>query len=369
MRAQAALPPLRDKPLTIEPLYDDEAVISDEQLLRVLAKLVPRDQGRHTKINHVDHALRFWGIGAHFKQEGTLSGDQMRQLLIDHRRFTQVYGDEPPLLIDSPRGVRVRTQEGMASSSHVDHTMASLAEVGTELESPVWTPSGETTFRSMVEHSLRDFSLNQAEYEWSVLTYALFLPQHGTRTTWTTREGQQVDFDRMAARMMRQRMPQGVCFGNHRLYGLVVLLRVDDRLPMTLSDRRRAEVVEYLRDMTERLVRNQHPDGFWNKDWPHLKATSSQPSDQLGDRLLDRILATGHALEWWAMAPAEVQPPQHVLTAASQWLVKTVDNLPEERITEYYPFLSHVGRALALWRKRWPEDIAGTLAQPPDLGG
>jgi hypothetical protein len=357
------LPPLRSTPIALGPVYNSpeySVVISDEQLSRVLARLRPRLAGNKTKINAADHALRFWGAEARFDDQRFTSGADLRTLLTDHRRFRELYGeagDQKPLLIDRTPGVRVRVLEGDGSSTHQDHTVASLAEVGTALNFPVRTPAGQSTYRAMVEQVLRDFSLNQVEYEWSTMTFALFLPP---TTSWQSGEGQQISFDRLAERIMRQEQPQGVCFGNHRLYALVVLLRVHEISPI-LSQETRAAIVEYLRDMTQRLVKNQHEDGFWNAQWPTTKPASRAPTEAEGDRLSDRIIATGHALEWWAMTPrelaAEIQPPRHVLASAGQWMVGTVDRMSDDEIGEHFTFLSHAGRALALWRGKRPHEV------------
>lgn len=354
-----ALPELRAKPLAIEPLYDMPEVVTDEQLRDVLRRLPPRFHGSNTEINHVDHALRFWGSEVAFEDPKLLDGKQMRDLLVNDGRFVEVYGrEEPPLLIDvEPReGARVRGQEGSRSSSHTDHTIACLAEVGTAIDFPMQTRTYRTTFGDVVRQSLRDFSLNQAEYEWSALTYALLLYPDAT---WRTTEGQQMDFDRIAGRIMRQEMPQGVCFGNHRLFTLVVMLRIDelDRQRPMLSPSRRAEILQYLLKMTALLVKYQHAHGFWNANWPNRAPQQDRPSDEEGDRLADRILATGHALEWWAMAPREVHPPREVLVRAGQWLVMTIGEMPEEEIAASYTFLSHAGRSLALWRGRQAADV------------
>src|SRR5262245_60531720 len=60
------LPPLRNEPLTIEPLYDYSTVITDEQLHRVLTRLRLQLTGKETRIGGVDHALRFWTTRAFF---------------------------------------------------------------------------------------------------------------------------------------------------------------------------------------------------------------------------------------------------------------------------------------------------------------
>ena len=357
------LPPMRAEPLDIKPLYDMPEIVTDEQLRRVLGRLTPKFRGKDTQINHVDHALRFWGASVDFPDPQAFDGAQLRELLVNNTRFTEVYGpDEPPLLIgvDSRDGARIRVQEGNRSSSHVDHTIACLAEVGTPIDFPIQSRNYPTTFGDLVRESLRDFSLNQTEYEWSALTYALLLSPDAT---WFTTEGQRMNFDRLAERIMRQDMPQGVCFGNHRLFTLAVMLRIDEQDPSRrmFSAVRREEFLQHLLKMTALLVKNQHYQGFWNADWPDQTPKNDQPTDVEGDRLSDRILATGHALEWWAVAPREVQPPRDVLVRAGQWLVLTIDELPDEKIAENYTFLSHAGRALALWR--------GKQAAAVNLGG
>jgi hypothetical protein len=350
------LPTYRDEPLAVVPLYDDPEVIGDEQLRRVLSRLGLRPQGSEMRISHVDHALRLWGPEKRFDDPEVLSGEALRGLLTDHRQLVSMYGAEAaelaPLLIDDGIGVRVRFQEGYTSTSHLDHSLAALAEVGTPLDFPVVTDLRETTLRDVFEQSLRDFSLNQPEYEWSALAYALYLPP---TNRWISSEGQEITFDRLARRIMREELESGVCSGSHRLHTLVVFLRVDDLMgeagePRILTAEGRERVLEHLRGVTARLVRHQHPDGFWNGRWPTAAPEGSEPSGGEGDRLADRLIVTGHTLEWWALAPREVHPPRSVVIAAAQWLVRTVEGMSQEEIEENFTYLSHVGRALALWR-------------------
>jgi hypothetical protein len=353
------LPLLREEPLVIQPLYDYDTVVSDEQLERVLLKLRPRLNGDKTNLNYVDHALRFWTPAAEFREPQFDSGNDLRQVLLDHRRFAELYGpDRPSLLIDTDHGVAVRTQEGEVSSWHQDHVLACLAEVGTPLSCPLITPSRTTTCRALLEQSLQEFSLNQPEYEWSVLAYALYIPPAGP---WRTREGQAIGFDRLAERSMREAWPSGVCLGTHRLFTLTVLLRVDDQVRI-LAPTTRDAMLRFLQDATQRLVEHQHPEGFWNDQWPTATPLSREPTDREGDRLNERLIVTGHVVEWWAMSPPQLHPPRPVVVAAAQWMVRTVDGFSAEEIQQNQVFLTHVGRGLALWRSRSPVDIVRDAA-------
>lgn len=354
INATRELPPLRDVPLEVRPIYDYPVVVSDEQLSRVLTKLRPKNSGAKTKLGHIDHALRFWTAKAVFTEPGYFSGEQLRGILTDNRQYAALYGPkQPPLLIDAPHGVRVRVQEGPATSSHVDHSPAALVEVGTTPDFPVVTPTHATTFRAVLNQLLYDFSLNQTEYEWSALVMALCLPPHNT---WIDTEGQEVTFDRLAHRMMREDVPRGVCFGNHRLHALAIFLRIDDDHKI-LSPEVRGEIIAFLIDKTRLLVEHQHPDGFWDGKWPTQAASGNFQENLSGDGTADRILATGHALEWWATAPKECHPPREVLAKAGQWLVRTIDDLTPEQTENYFTFLSHAGRALSIWRGKYPYEV------------
>jgi hypothetical protein len=349
-----ALPEPRREPLRVWPQYDEPAVVTDDQLQRALHKLEPRLRGEKPKINHVDHALRFWGAEAEFDDPRCLSGRELRDVLLDHRRFAKAWpGAAQPLLSRDAQGVAVRTQEGAATASHVDHTLAGLAEVGTPLDLPLRTAEGTATVRELLLRSLRTFSLDQGEYEWSALAYALYLPPE---PRFYTRDGQEITFDRLAERLMREPLGRGVCAGHHRLHSLVMLLRVDEQ-EMILSPDVRERVIGHLRHATALLVQHQHSQGYWETNWPAQPAGDERADKQGRDLLSGRILATGHALEWWALAPREVHPPRETLVRAGQWLVRIVDELDEKQIGDNYTFLSHAGRALALWRGRLPAEL------------
>ncbi|EDL57000.1 hypothetical protein [Gimesia maris] len=349
---QKQLPELRLNPLSVTPQYNRPEIVSDEDLVKVLNRLRPQFRGKSPRINHVDHALRFWGIEAEFDDSRSLSGIEMRDILLDHRRFGDVWGKKTdPLLVHNQYGVRPRVQEGLATSSHEDHTLATLAEVGTPADYPVVTSEGETKLSAMIEETMRSFTLNQVEYEWSSVVFALYF---NTARDWMTTEGQYINFDLISERIMRQPPVKGVCYGNHRLHALVILLRVDEQTSI-LTKAGREKIVKYLQGITSLLVKNQSEEGFWDKNW------DGRPLDLASEKkftpVARRVLATGHAMEWWSLAPPEVLPPDETLQKAGHWLVETIQQMPESEIQGSYTFLSHAGRALALWRGKFPFQV------------
>ena len=354
------------EPKRYEPRYDRPDVVSDEQLQRVLLKLQPRLRGGKPQINHVDHALRFWGVEAKFTDKNSLSGEELRRLLLDHRSFAGAWGKKTkPFLLPQTRDdvelLSFRTKAGAATASHVDHTLAALAECGTPLDYPVLTPKGELPLRAAFDQAFHEFSLNQVEYEWSSLVFLHYLPH---AASWFTTEGQRVTWDLLADRMMRQRLAQGVCFGQHRLHALTLLLLADEEQHW-LSAETRQRVISHLQDVTARLVATQHADGYWDGRWPGDEVDGPQPEKVVGvlGPAADRLLATGHVLEWWAFAPAEVLPPDENLVRAGQWLANTVDGLSESEVRRYYTFLTHAGRSLSLWRSRRPADVVAAAIE------
>ncbi len=356
------LPPQPNlEPAKILPVRDVPEVVSDEQLTSVLNRLRPQFRGPEPKINFVDHALRFWGVEAAFGDETSLSGVELRELLTDHRRFRDAWGKKTrSFLLPNTEGdtdyIAFRTKSGLATASHYDHTLAGLAEVGTPLDYPVNTPNGEMPLSAAFDFTRDMFSVNQGEYEWSTMVFLLYMPHV---KSWFTTEGQEVTWDLLARRLMRQRLARGVCYGNHRLYALAMMLQLDAEYSL-LSEDGRAEVVAYLNDVSNRLAESQSEEGYWDGRWPGEEWDGPQPEKVEGPLGLkgDRLLATGHTLEWWAIAPDEVLPSRDVPVKAGQWLVKEIESLSDAEIKQYYTFLSHAGRALALWRGKLPAEVS-----------
>jgi hypothetical protein len=77
-----------------------------------------------------------------------------------------------------------------------------------------------------------------------------------------------------------------------------------------------------------------------------------------------RIIVTGHALEYWAIAPKSLQPPRKTVVAGAGWILRTLETLPDDELRKDFSFLTHAVRALALWRGHEPFEAWKTLAGP-----
>lgn len=350
-----ALPPLRERAFKLTPLHDCPWMVTDEQLEASLRKVYPRFRGPEPKMNYVDHAFRMWGPDALFDDPEALSGAELRDLLLNHDEFAKVWPNNPPFLVKTKTGPSIRYKEGRETASHIDHSLASISETGISRDYPVRTSEEDTTFGELVRTSLRDFSLDEMEYEWSTLAYALFLPPV---KSWYTTEGQELNWDRIADRLMREAVDQGVCFSQHRHHSLVAVLRAHDEVGPILSPTGRKRVIGYLTAVSRLLVRSQHERGYWDDQWYAGKQATTHADDALtGDTLTNRLVATGHTMEWLALAPEEVLPPRENLTRAAQWIVRTLEQLDIEQIKNQYAFASHAADALALWRKTTPAEF------------
>jgi hypothetical protein len=366
-QAARALPPLRERSISLTPLYDHPWMASDEQVEATLRKLYPRLRVPQPRMNHIDHAYRIWGPQAVFDDPETVSGAEMRDLLFNHERFSQAWARSPGFLHQTEEGRwGIRTQEGVDTAAHVDHTLASTSEIGIARDYPVLTSEGQTTFGELLETSLSQFSVDQMEYEWSILAYTLFLPP---TTTWITSEGQHVTFDLLAERLMREMLPNGVCFGHHRIAALVAMLRIDAEVAPILSPSKRKKIVKYLTVVSSQLVKTQHAYGYWDEGWMGTKPQLKEGEESLaGDQLKNRIISTGHILEWLAFAPEEVHPPREVLVRAAQWAVRAIEQLEPAEIKEQYAFATHAANALALWRKTKPAEFMKTRLDRSKVG-
>lgn len=346
------IPLSHSHPLRIEPLYDDPSIVSDGELREVLAKIRPRFDRERLQPNYVEHALRAWGPTVEFDDPGVMDGPEMVDFLTDYGRQLASWGPRArPLFVERPDGVAVNWGKQPGESVHHDHWLACLSEAGLPLDTPIFGPSRRgDTLEDALQEALRDFDPNEREVEWSVMAFGLWLPPD--HSSWINRDGRRIDFNLLAEILMRGAKRFGVCGGTHRVYSLMVLLRLDDEYRLLTPGTREA-VYDHLRLVRDQITLSQHPDGGWGSDWPNGALAHEHPLDEPFYR---RVIATGHHLEWLAIAYEDLHPRRDVIRRAADWLVQTVRNTPEDELLQQYTFYSHVGNALAFWRKAHPAD-------------
>lgn len=340
----------REKPLAIAPLYDRPDLMSDADLAAVLKQVQPRFPRLALKPNYVEHALRTWGIGAEFQDPAVLSGKELTEFLTDNGKYINSWGkDIAPLLHDLPTGVAIRFDRTDGSSVHHDHWLASLTEAGVTLQTPVFSPGRHNaTIHTVLDQALRDFRLDERETEWTALAFGLWI---APQKQWVGGDGRHYSFDLLSQRLRRGQKELGVCSGTHRVYSLMVLIRLDDEHDI-LSDAERKNAWGYLESVRDRITASQFPDGHWPSNWPDGKAAVEKP---VADDFKTTVIATGHHLEWLSIAPQELHPPEDTIQRAMQWIIKTTKDQPPQTILANYTFFSHIGKAAALWRKTSPE--------------
>ena len=336
-------------PWRIGPRYNDRHVATDRQLFAVLDRMKPPTGVPDT--NNIVHALRLWGPAARFQDPALFSGAQMRRYFLDEAAFRRWAGSgAPPLFSISPEGVhvRMREQDGgyrRTAAVHLDDVLATLAEIGTPLDQPLKTTSGQADVRALLADAMRRFRISTTAAtlsEWTLISYARYLfPDR----QWDTESSRTVELEPIIDAFIDMPLPRGGCGGTHRLEALTVLYRADEQAH-ALPARARKRILAYMTTVAALLVRTQHQRGYWTKGWPDASAARQRAPMRPGER----ILVTGHHLEWLALAPPEVQPPREHVVRAGQWLARTMTEADAATLARRYGPFSHAARALCLWR-------------------
>jgi hypothetical protein len=325
------------------------------------------------KTNNLVHALRLWGPSADFGDPQIPSGREMLDYFLDDRTFRRLAGeDAPPLFYRDRDGLAVRSYDDAlanrdTSSYHTDDLLATLAECRTPLATPMRLRDGEATVGQLLHDSLARFNLDRFEYEWALIAYARYVfPQNEFRNQW----GERIRVDDLVAEAIGPPLGLGPCNGLHRLEGLVVLLRADEQ-HRALRPKTRAAILEHLHAASQLLAASQTADGYWTRRWPE-GAAAAEPATANQASLHDKLLVTGHHLEWLALAPEAVQPPRETIVRAGQWLTRTLLEMDQKTLEEAYGPYTHAARALALWRSKDPyeawktqQPIASVLRPSP----
>lgn len=342
---KAALP---NVPWQIKPLINEPLVASDAELTRILTRMVPPTAPVNT--NNFVHGLRLWGVDAQFPDSKLSESNELRQYFLDDRVYRQWNGPHVPALFElSAQGLRARSYDDSrlnrgSSSFHTNDLLATLAEVGTPLDTTMQLRTGESHVRQLADTALRDFHLSQHEFEWTVISYArYYFPQKRFKNKF----GETITVDDLVDLCVDRPMGIGPCNGLHRLEALIVMYRADEQARV-LSHSSRQKLLQHLAQVSVRLIESQTDAGYWTRHWP--QGVAGQVDKEA--TVYDKLLVTGHHLEWLALAPIEVQPPREHIIRAARWTVKTMLEIEDTNIAQHYGPFTHAARAICLWRGR-----------------
>ena len=343
-----------NEPVTIGPRYDDPRVVTDEQLAAVLERVKPPTAPVTT--NNFVHALRLWGPAADFGDPAIPTGRELRDYFLDNATVRRYAGDKtPPLFFHGSNGIEVRSYDDSVtdrdtSSFHTDDLLATLAESGLPLDTPLHLADGEARIEDLLRTALTRFHLEQLEYEWTAIAYARYVfPQR----EWRNKYGEKINVDQLVDEIVSHPPDLGPCNGLHRLEALAVLNRADEQYRV-LSRTTKRKMLLYMKRSSLALAAAQSPEGYWTRQWPQGTAAATF-TKETAPTLHDKLLVTGHHLEWLALAPDEVQPPREHVVRAGQWLARTLVELDEKELLNAYGPYTHAARALCLWRSAEPQ--------------
>ncbi|MFN8710451.1 MAG: hypothetical protein ACK526_01700 [Planctomyces sp.] len=350
------VPLTENRPIRVSSLHNDPEVVTDEELAAVLTKVAPRFGTENLRPNYVEHALRIWGSSMTFQSPGLMSGKQMTEFLTDSAKYMESWSDRSTPILDSVSdGVTVRWGGDRSASVHHDHLLACLTEAGVPLDTPVFTMTRRMEFRDVLKQALRDFHVDEMETEWSIMAFGFWLAPQGI-ASWHNGEGREISFDLLAKRLMRNIRKHGVCLGTHRVYSLMVLLRLNETYGGHLiQEETKKEITEYLEEVRDLISVAQAADGSWPPNWTDGAEAEAKKSSK--EKPSQRVIATGHHLEWLAIAPLSLHPDRAQIRRAADWAIKNTIDTPQSVIDENYTFYSHVGNCLALWRQTTPAEF------------
>jgi hypothetical protein len=354
--------PVRDVPVPVAPADDGLAgLVPGGELRGLLADLAPAWPAFKTA--RALHAFRLWGPDAAFPAASfthpfggrVFTGAELTAYLLDHRAYHRIAPGDAPLLLRTPYGVRVRTYSaGVAGTfagelAHPDDLLTACGEVGLPADTPLHTADGEARVGDLVSDSVARFTPRQ-ELEWTAEALARYL---APRRRWANRFGEEFSFDDAADALLARAPGRGACLGTHVPYALACLCRIDESHPI-LSPRARERVARRLRETSLLLVAARQGEGHWSGRWaPGVRDFPRTPAAEAGAA----VVATGHHLEWVALAPPECRPPRAVIGDAVRGAFALLRGWgPGDRAGAYLE-LSHLARALCLLKNRSPADL------------
>jgi hypothetical protein len=249
------------------------------------------------------------------------------------------------------RGLETAQTSGGKRSEHRDQTLSTLAELRICLNDKIETREGSRFIAELLATSISEFHLDQEEISWTASAFASYLPP---QTTWWNRYGEGFSFDALVQEMMSRKLNRESCRGLHLVMSLTNILKID-RESCILAPEIREGLTAYLQGKLADAVDSQLEVGAWPPLWS--RSGFSEINEYTPeDNNVNRVMVTGHMLEWFHMLPPDMKPPIDVVETGSSWVLGNLRSTPEVTVNHDYCPYTHAVPSLYL--ARFPENNA-----------
>ncbi|QDT45662.1 hypothetical protein Pan241w_57890 [Gimesia alba] len=243
------------------------------------------------------------------------------------------------------RGLEAVAMANGDRSEHRDQTLSTLAELDVALNCRIETREGSRLVADLLTTSISEFHLDQKEISWTASAIASYLPP---QTVWWNRYGEEFSFDTVVQEMMGRKLNRESCRGLHLVMTLTKILRID-RKGRILAPEVRESLNTYLHGKLAEAVEAQLEDGAWPMLWSQSGFSDVFEYTPEGSNV-NRVLVTGHMLEWFHMLPKDIKPPIKVVQAGSLWMLNNLRSVPEETVNKHFCPYTHAVLSLYIAR-------------------
>jgi glutathione S-transferase len=346
------------RPFAVEQAPEKVLALRSADIEWVREQVQPPDDGRLTP-SLCMHLMHLHGT----EKETPLPGGARRARLIDvllnDGLGKKCFGQS--VLLQTRHGVRFASDSRSfrAEEAHRDQILAGLAALGIPLSHPVILAGGDFTVGDLLNDSLAEFHLGQAELAWTADAYLHYLPP---AKNWSNRFGERFSFDDLIIELLRRPVNGAPCFGMHLIGALTKAARIDSEVH-ALSPAIRSRLHDLLRRLAADCPREQQSDGSWAFDWyGDVIPVIPRPFDHSTANIpRGRLLMTAHVVEWLQILPSELQVSPGVRRRAALWLLDRLRNAGKPSSLEDFCPNSHAARVILRWATVEPAEESDKL--------
>lgn len=193
--------------------------------------------------------------------------------------------------IPTSHGLDVQMGPFAVGQGHQDQFVAEMAQWGMMADQKFVVLGKEYTFRDFIRHTqMRASVTEKQELSWAIVIVGQYL---GTDAAWTNAAGQQLHLKDLVRYELDADVEHAPCGGTHRLFGLTWVYQLQQHngdVGTGIWQEVAAKTAKY----RDRARQYQNSDGSFSTEFFRGPGNAADP--QL------RINATGHILEWLALA-------------------------------------------------------------------